>query len=1705
MKFFPSPSSGVPFCLAATLLAGLSGGLSAQTLPEALDSPEISWTSGGPVEVITDAASTYDGSDAVRLNPDPANTSRPTSWIATTISQPSIVTFRHRSKDLNGTAWFSVFFNGKEDDTYVASFWKEERQVVLPGLFRINNLAGPQGNPLYVDTVTITPAVTLPLNAALNAPGVEFSAPDPLTGPFGIADAASAPDGVDAVWLNELGELTTPVAGEAVVSFRGTATAELVATAERPLEVEIAGRRQFGVGPEGVTVRWRRDGGTGILDQVKISPAMPFAQALDSPGLVYEYVKGEFDTRKMAAFPTADAPPGAQGGHAVYLASFQPANGYLRLKGLSGPGVLRFSKLGDLRPYIQDTMAPVSPASTEWVRVEIPLPAGPLDVKLLGGGWLDQLSWTPGAPPADAATLMGQPGADVTFPHPDRVSGMATAIGTGNDTGLGVLSWYGTAAPELPLVRIGCQGPAMVSFAASSVVPSNISADGSSSITAADALSPDRQPEFAVIFPDALPHSVGLDGLAVYHQLKIQPLVEVPLNEALDAPGLTFTTSPATPWRGYKTGAALGASQGSAACGGVHAEAANPWIETTVTGPGRVRFAMARTASDPGDFTSEFLQPLKVTVNGSVAILRASPNHGLSEIYVAAGTHTVRWTQRGSQVTQGKGSLAWLDQVSFLPSSETLTYSGVLEAGGRTWSTAGGLEGLSAVSWPPEAVSGNSVIFTPPAGASPSLSTLVDRPCVIRFAGTGLQVTGPDGLLGSASGGAVTDNKYLTVPGSGPGRITFTAQPGQCAVLDRFAAYTQLPFLDTGAATWGTNPVWHFISRSLSWLTNQDYPADQILITPKTTYGYQYFEGTITGPCTFSAETNVLLPERNMRLVTKRLSFPGPQKIILQAWGVASDLDRAVISPFQARPGISLGAATGAPDLQWETGGNVPWMGESAADGTPLYAVSSNLIGGEVSWLETKVTGPAVLRWRVGGANSSGFTVAYTMLWNGIPVPGSLGSTAPDSGYLHLPAGENRIRWQFSANPLSGTQTSLELTLRDVALEPAPSPSIQEITGLSGVAFLAQQGKQMQPWSSLPGWTTAIVDGRSVLRVAAPLSLQPILPGPGDFAVVARADYPAETSTASSFAFAPYPWLPKSFAAPRGVVSSPVINTKESHPLPAGAQLLVDSVEFTPSSEVSLAEALDTPDLTWTSGSTGSASWRGFSGHGAGLADDPDAVQCRGLNVGESAWMETQITGPVRVSVGGQVPANEQTGFTVRIDGALATLPLRGSAGSTGSVGFSVPAGAHTVRLAWSPAVAASTALTMVISNITLIPETAVNIGTLVDSPELPWQAANVTFGAETADTFEGGSALRFSGSPTSSAVTTTVQGPGLLSVRIKGTASIGMDEVNFPAGGGSGYVLTEVPVPNGSHIIRFRSAYSSARVLLDAVHYQALPRLTAAEALDFPLGGFEPVDSPAYAAGAFASLSRDGADCVVLYPGAARVGRIRLPLPVPSRVSFYARSLVGSAVIRYGDSGADLTTSSWRLVQFDSDTLLLPDGLLGLEATGNPVRIDNLTITPLRGDYYLTWAASYGLSGGRAALNADPDGDDMGNLLEQAFGFDPTKPDAPTTGTDTVPGLPAYSKVWDLNRGGAVMEVRYWTRASANVSPSALNYTVETAADPSAGNAAAGQAGGWRTSAAASIPTGESVTGWTRMLWRSPDLIGSKPRDFVRIRIQAN
>jgi hypothetical protein len=167
--------------------------------------------------------------------------------------------------------------------------------------------------------------------------------------------------------------------------------------------------------------------------------------------------------------------------------------------------------------------------------------------------------------------------------------------------------------------------------------------------------------------------------------LRFTPVPAVSLNDALDEPTLTFSTTPARPWPGQ---AWANAVDGTDSCPSADTQGGESWLEAEVNGPGLLRFAWTTTHSSTHSF------PVTVHLNSQPMRLRiedfaydGQQMSGNASIEVRAGSHRVRWV-----VPQGRAfGYFTLDKVSWHPRGGPNPGGAVLAAthgwmaSGRDW------------------------------------------------------------------------------------------------------------------------------------------------------------------------------------------------------------------------------------------------------------------------------------------------------------------------------------------------------------------------------------------------------------------------------------------------------------------------------------------------------------------------------------------------------------------------------------------------------------------------------------------------------------------------------------------------------------------------------------------------------------------------------------------------------------------------------------------------------------------------------------------------------------------------------------------------------------------------------------------------------------------------------------------------------------
>jgi len=129
------------------------------------------------------------------------------------------------------------------------------------------------------------------------------------------------------------------------------------------------------------------------------------------------------------------------------------------------------------------------------------------------------------------------------------------------------------------------------------------------------------------------------------------------LGTGVDLPGLTWTTGGNATWINQR---AVTHDRVDAAQSGRVGHRGSSWIETTVTGPGTLRFWW-KVSSEPNDRLRLLVDGRqKARISGQTAWQRPV-------IRLGPGTHVLRWSySKNASVTAGRDR-GWLDQVQFVP------------------------------------------------------------------------------------------------------------------------------------------------------------------------------------------------------------------------------------------------------------------------------------------------------------------------------------------------------------------------------------------------------------------------------------------------------------------------------------------------------------------------------------------------------------------------------------------------------------------------------------------------------------------------------------------------------------------------------------------------------------------------------------------------------------------------------------------------------------------------------------------------------------------------------------------------------------------------------------------------------------------------------------------------------------------------------
>ena len=326
----------------------------------------------------------------------------------------------------------------------------------------------------------------------------------------------------------------------------------------------------------------------------------------------------------------------------------------------------------------------------------------------------------------------------------------------------------------------------------------------------------------------------------------------------------------------------------------------------------------------------------------------------------------------------------------------------------------------------------------------------------------------------------------------------------------------------------------------------------------------------------------------------------------------------------------SLEEALDHPGLVWTATGNSSWFAQTATthDGVDA-AQSGSISANQSSALQTTVTGPATLSFRWKTDSEEGYDLVQFSI-NGVARSSLSGSTAWMSESHNLPAGTHTLEWRYSkdGNVSEG---------QDAAWVDALSVTEPQLPVISSSSAAA--GSVSQPF---------------VYQLTATNS-------PTRYAVVSGNLPPGLTLNVTTGVISGTPGMVGVYSVLLGATNA------------AGTSTLEVIFSISPSS-ISLETALDTTELTWTTG--GNLPW---SGQTSITYDSVDAARSGAIGNSQSSWMETSVTGPAILTFRWRIDSEEGYDvLTVRDNGAL-VASISGLRDWTEQV-VNVGPGSHAIR-----------------------------------------------------------------------------------------------------------------------------------------------------------------------------------------------------------------------------------------------------------------------------------------------------------------------------------------------------------------------------------------------------------------------------------------
>ncbi len=468
------------------------------------------------------------------------------------------------------------------------------------------------------------------------------------------------------------------------------------------------------------------------------------------------------------------------------------------------------------------------------------------------------------------------------------------------------------------------------------------------------------------------------------------------LGEAVDMPGLTWTTGGASPWFFQTTtthdGFDAAQSTNQAVSG------AKSWIQTTVIGPGSLSFWCKVLPAGTDKDTLSFY-------DNSVSKIAVENDSGWTNFsyFVPSGNHDLKW-EFHNQNDPAPG-YAWLDQVLWVPFAFTVSTSssplggGITSGGGVFPSnatctvTAAANTGYTFANW----TAGSTVLTSL---TNYTFAVVSNRTLVANFSPNNYTIA----TSSSPAAGGTTSGGGLKAYDSSC-TVVATPNPGYAFVnwtesTNTVGTSTNFTFTVSGARTLVAN----FTPDNFT-ITTSASPT----VGGTTSGGGQKAYGTL---CTVFATPNPGFSFVNWKEGSLVVTATTNYMFVVTT-------NRTLVANFVFSG--TLGDAVDAPELVWTTGGNAHWIPQTATTHDGVDAAHSGTIReAEVSWMQTTVTGPGTLSfwWKVSSEPGFDYLKFYI---DGAEQSGAIsGEVNWQQKTYSLSDGSHTLKWAYSKDEIGG-------------------------------------------------------------------------------------------------------------------------------------------------------------------------------------------------------------------------------------------------------------------------------------------------------------------------------------------------------------------------------------------------------------------------------------------------------------------------------------------------------------------------------------------------------------------------------------------------------------------------------------------------------------------------------------------------------------